>query len=101
MRQHLSGVPAARAFTGPDAWWSRSLEVSALVLLTVVLFSWLHRSSYQAPMLDPLLAVPPALAGIGAASVRRPLAYGGLSPGAATIAAPQRDEYAPSLPGTI
>jgi serine phosphatase RsbU (regulator of sigma subunit) len=101
MRQHLFGVPAAaRAFTRPDAWWSRWLEFSALVLLTVVLISCLHRSYYQAPMLDPLLAVPPALAGIGAASVRRPLAYGGISLLAAIIVASKPTAFAGWLPVT-
>jgi serine phosphatase RsbU (regulator of sigma subunit) len=51
-------------------------------------------------MLDPLLAVPPALAGIGAASVRRPLAYGALSLLAAIVVAIKPTEYAPWLPGT-
>src|SRR5580704_8058508 len=101
MRQHLSGVPAAaRAFVRPDAWWSRWLEFSALVLLTVVLYSCLHRSYYQPPMLDPLLAVPPALAGIGAASVRRPLAYGGVSLLAGIAVALKPTDWAGWLPGT-
>jgi hypothetical protein len=98
MRQHLPGAPAARAFTGPDAWWSRWLEFSALVLLTVVLFSCMHRTRSQPPMLDPLLAVPPALAGIGATSVRRPLAYGGVSLLAAVIVALKPTEFARWLP---
>src|ERR1700722_9643085 len=101
MRQHLSGMPAAaRAFARPDAWWSRWLEFSALVLLTVVLYSCLDRSYAQPPMLDPLLAVPPALAGIGAPSVRRPLAYGGVSLLAAVLVAPQPPAVARRLPGT-
>jgi hypothetical protein len=98
MRQHLFGTPAARAFTGPDAWWSRWLEFSALVLLTVVLFSCLHRTASQPPMLDPLLAVPPALAGIGAPSVRRPLGYGSVSLLAAIIVALKPTEFARWLP---
>jgi serine phosphatase RsbU (regulator of sigma subunit) len=101
MRQHLTGVPtAARAVARPVDWRSRWLEFSALVLLTVVLYSCLHRTRYQPPMLDPLLAVPPALAGIGAASVRRPLAYGGLSLLAAFIVALKPTAYAGWLPGT-
>jgi len=99
MRQHLFGVPAAaRALAGPVAWRSRWLEFSALVLLTVVLFSCLHRTWDQPPMLDPLLAVPPALAGIGAGSVRRPLAYGGVSLLAAVIVALKPTEFAGWLP---
>src|SRR5579863_5511610 len=101
MRQHLSGMPAAaRAFARPDAWWSRWLEFSALVLLTVVLYSCLDRSYDQPPMLDPLLAVPPALAGIGAPSVRRPLAYGGVSLLAAVIVALKPTAFAGWLPVT-
>lgn len=101
MRQHLSGVPAAaRAVASPVAWRSRWLEFSALVLLTIVLISCLHRTWDEPPMLDPLLAVPPALAGIGAASVRRPLAYGGISLLAAVIVALKPTKYAGWLPVT-
>src|SRR5215472_18174107 len=100
MRQHLSGVPTAARAARPVDWRSRWLEFSALVLLTVVLYSCLHRTRYQPPMLDPLLAVPPALAGIGAASVRRPLAYGGLSLLAAFIVALKPTEFAGYLPVT-
>jgi serine phosphatase RsbU (regulator of sigma subunit) len=101
MRQHLSGVPAAaRALTQPAAWRSHWLDFSALVLLTVVLVSCLHRTPDQPPMLDPLLAVPPALAGIGAASVRRPLAYGGLSLLAGIAVALKPTDWAGWLPGT-
>ena len=101
MRPHLSRVAAvARAAVGSAAWRSRWLEFSALVLLTVVLFSCLHRTFYQPPMLDPLLAVPPALAGIGAASVRRPLVYGGISLLAAVIVALKPTAFAGWLPVT-
>ena len=50
-------------------------------------------------MLAPLLAVPPALAGIGAATVRRPLAYGAVCLLAAAAVALRPTEYAPWLPG--
>jgi hypothetical protein len=101
MRQHLFGVPGAtRGVAAPVAWRSRWLEFSALVLLTVVLISCFDRAYDQPPMLDPLLAVPPALAGIGAASVRRPLAYGGLSLLAAFIVALKPTEFAGWLPVT-
>ena len=50
-------------------------------------------------MLAPLLAVPPALAGIGAATVRRPLAYGAVSLLAAVAVAFRPTEYARWLPG--
>ncbi len=101
MRQHLFTVPAAaQAFAKSAAWRTRWLEFSALVLLTVVLISCLDRTWAQPPMLDPLLAVPPALAGIGAASVRRPLAYGGISLFAAFIVALKPTEFAGWLPVT-
>ncbi len=101
MRQHLFGMPAAtRALARPVAWRSRWLEFSALVLLTVALISCLDRAYDQPPMLDPLLAVPPALAGIGASSVRRPLAYGGISLLAAFVVALKPTEFARWLPVT-
>jgi len=89
----------ARALWQRAAWRSRWLELSALVLLTVVLVDCLNRPWSQPPMLDPLLAVPPALAGIGAATVRRPLVYGAVSLLAAIVIAAKPTEYAGSLPG--
>jgi serine phosphatase RsbU (regulator of sigma subunit) len=80
-------------------WRSRWLELSALVLITIVLVSCLHRRWGEPPMLAPLLAVPPALAGIGAATVRRPLAYGAVSLLAAIVVALKPTEFAPWLPG--
>src|ERR1700734_3458441 len=101
MRPHLSRAPAsARALARPADWRSRWLEFSALVLVTVVLVSCLNRPWGVPPMLAPLLAVPPALAGIGAATVRRPLAYGGLSLLAAIVVALKGTEYAVRLPRT-
>jgi hypothetical protein len=100
MRTHLSGVTAAaRVLSQRDAWRSRWLEFSALVILTVVLVTCLHRAWDQPPMLAPLLAVPPALAGIGADSVRRPLAYGLISLLATIWVATKPTEYAGWLPG--
>jgi serine phosphatase RsbU (regulator of sigma subunit) len=69
------------------------------VLVTVVLVDCLTRPWTQPPMLAPLLAVPPALAGIGAATVRRPLAYGAVSLLAAIVIAAKPTEYAGWLPG--
>jgi serine phosphatase RsbU (regulator of sigma subunit) len=101
MRQRLFGMPAAtRGLARSAAWRSRWLEFTALVLLTVVLVSCLDRRYDQPPMLDPLLAVPPALAGIGADSVRRPLAYGGLSLLAAVVVELKPTEFAGWLPVT-
>src|ERR1700734_1320433 len=101
MRPHLSSVPAAaHAFAKPAAWRSRWLEFCALALIAIVLFCCLDRPQGVPPMLAPLLAVPPALAGIGAASVRRPLAYGGLSLVAGITIALKPTLYAGWLPGT-
>ena len=50
-------------------------------------------------MIAPLLAVPPALAGIGAASVRRPLGYGAVSLLAAIVIAAKPTEFQGWLPG--
>jgi serine phosphatase RsbU (regulator of sigma subunit) len=100
MRTHLPSVTAAaRALSRPAAWRSRWLEFSALVLLTVVLVDCLDGPAGQPPMLAPLLAVPPALAGIGAATVRRPLAYGAVSLLAAVAIAAKPTEFAGWLPG--
>ena len=67
----------------PGRW----LELcSAAVIAVVVIVCTGHM--WTAPLLlEPLLAVPPALAGIGATTVYRPLVYGGLSLLAAIIVA--------------
>jgi hypothetical protein len=75
------------------------LEFSALVLITVALVDCLNRPFNQPPMLAPLLAVPPALAGIGAATVRRPLGYGVVSLLAAIAIAAKPTLHAGWLPG--
>jgi serine phosphatase RsbU (regulator of sigma subunit) len=101
MRTHLpSATTAARRLSQRAAWRSSWLEFSALVLITVVLVDCLSRPWNQPPMLAPLLAVPPALAGIGAATVRRPLGYGAVSLLAAIAIAAKPTEYAPWLPVT-
>jgi serine phosphatase RsbU (regulator of sigma subunit) len=100
MRTHLfDGAAAARVLSQRAGWRSRWLEFSALALITVVLVNCLNRSWAEPPMLAPLLAVPPALAGIGAATVRRPLAYGGVSLLAALAVVLKPTEYAGWLPG--
>jgi serine phosphatase RsbU (regulator of sigma subunit) len=65
-------------------WW---LELtSAAVIVVVVVVCLAH--AWKAPLLlEPLLAVPPALAGIGVAAARRPLAYGALALAAAVVIA--------------
>ncbi|HEY0932917.1 MAG TPA: PP2C family protein-serine/threonine phosphatase, partial [Trebonia sp.] len=57
-----------------------------------------HLSRAGAALLAPLLAVPPALAGIGAVTVRRPLVYGAVSLLAAVAVALKPTEYARALP---
>ena len=99
MRTHLPSVTAvARDLPRGSAWRSRWLECSALVLIAVVLITCFARPTRQPPMLAPLLAVPPALAGIGAATVRRPLVYGIVSLLAAIVVAQQPIEFAGWLP---
>jgi len=100
MRTHLPiSTAAARRLSQRAPWRSRWLEFSALVLITVVLVDCMNRPYNQAPMLGPLLAVPPALAGIGAATVRRPLGYGAISLLAAVVVAAKPTLYAGWLPG--
>jgi len=100
MRTHLPNVTeAAHALARRGAWRARWLEVSAPVLITVVFVDCLTRPWTQPPMLAPLLAVPPALAGIGAATVRRPLGYGAISLLAAIAIAAKPTEFAGWLPG--
>jgi serine phosphatase RsbU (regulator of sigma subunit) len=56
-------------------WLELVVAASAITVLVVCL-----ARAWRAPQdLDPLLAVPPALAGIGAATIRRPLAFGAAS----------------------
>src|SRR5215472_1843684 len=56
----------------PRVW----LTICALPAAVVVLGAALSRFWPDLPALTPVLAVPPALAGIGAASRRRPVAFG-------------------------
>lgn len=99
MRTRLSSVTGAtRVIAQRAAWRSRWLELSAIVLVTIVLVDCLTRPWGQVPMLAPLLAVPPALAGIGAPTVRRPLVYGAISLLATIIIALKPTEYAGWLP---
>jgi serine phosphatase RsbU (regulator of sigma subunit) len=66
---------------GQARWLAAATAVSVVVVLIVCL-----TGAWRAPQeLGPLLAVPPALAGIGAATPKRPLAYGAVSIVAAAI----------------
>ena len=67
------GRSAVRAAPWPAAWLT-VCALPALAALIVLATS----SAVDGQLLLPLLAVPPALAGIGAATPRRPLAYGGV-----------------------
>ncbi|MGH3168112.1 MAG: PP2C family protein-serine/threonine phosphatase, partial [Trebonia sp.] len=74
-------TPTAHA----GAWQKRWLEAVTLAAAVVVAIVCLTRA-WKAPQeLAPLLAVPPALAGIGAATFKRPLGYGAVSIAAAAV----------------
>jgi serine phosphatase RsbU (regulator of sigma subunit) len=91
MRTHLRGdareqidaaVPARRAAV---PWASRWLELAVVVAAAATAVVCLT-GAWPAPLpLVLLLAVPPALAGIGAATVLRPLAYGAAALVAAAV----------------
>jgi Stage II sporulation protein E (SpoIIE) len=80
---HAPKAPRARANFGrwPDRW----LELISAAVVIAVLVVCLDRIWTAPLLLDPLLAVPPALAGIGAATLWRPLAYGAAAEAAAAI----------------
>ena len=66
------------------AWWLELCSAAIIVVVVIICAG----SFWTAPLLlGPLLAVPPALAGIGAATVRRPLGYGAVCLLAAVIVA--------------
>jgi hypothetical protein len=68
-------------------WRARWLELSSAAIVAVVLIICAGQIWTAPLLLGPLLAVPPALAGIGAASVLRPLGYGAVSLVAAVVVA--------------
>jgi serine phosphatase RsbU (regulator of sigma subunit) len=79
MPMHLRGGDRERpgtALVKRPLWQSRWLELT-VVLAAAATAAVCLTKAWPAPLdLVPLLAVAPALAGIGAASARRPLAYG-------------------------
>src|SRR5216683_252332 len=77
------GRSAARAASRPARW----LVLCALPALAA-LIALATGNAYDGQLLLPLLAVPPALAGIGAATPRRPLAFGAVMLLAAIATAP-------------
>jgi hypothetical protein len=70
-----------------NAWQTRWLELSSAVIVAIAAIICAARLWTAPLLLGPLLAVPPALAGIGATTLRRPLAYGAVSLLAAVIVA--------------
>src|SRR5258708_30034143 len=79
----VRGGSAVRAAPWPAGW----LVLCALPAVAA-LIALATSSAWDGQLLLPLLAVPPALAGIGAATPRRPLAYGAVMLLAAIAAAP-------------
>ena len=74
----------ARARRPWKAWWLELCSAAIIVVVVIICAG----SFWTAPLLlGPLLAVPPALAGIGAATIRRPLGYGAVCLLAAVIVA--------------
>lgn len=73
-REQIDAAPPARPAAGPlGARWLELAVVIAAAATAIVCLT----KAWPAPLpLVLLVAVPPALAGIGAASVLRPLAYG-------------------------
>jgi serine phosphatase RsbU (regulator of sigma subunit) len=81
MRMHLRGgarepVETATPAKRSDPWTARWLELATLIAAAATAVVCLTRVWPSPLELVPLLAVPPALAGIGASSIWRPLAYG-------------------------
>jgi len=84
-----ASAPGLRLIQGlaRGGWQARWLELSSAILVAVVLIICAGQLWTAPLLLGPLLAVPPALAGIGAVTVRRPLGYGAISLLAAVIVA--------------
>ena len=87
---HLRGGARERtetAATGrrPNPRTARWLELTTLIAAAAAAAVCLTKVWPSPLELAPLLAVPPALAGIGASTVRRPLAYGAAAEVAAVV----------------
>ena len=75
---------ARQAWDVRKAWWLETATAVAVAVVVVVCAT----NVWTAPLLlAPLLAVPPALAGVGASSFLRPLVYGAASLVAAIVIA--------------
>ncbi len=86
MRMHLRG--GAREQTGTrhrNPWAARWLELATFAAAVAATVVCLTRAWASPLELTPLLAVPPALAGIGASGARRPLGYGVVALAAAAV----------------
>jgi serine phosphatase RsbU (regulator of sigma subunit) len=81
-----------------DPWPGLWHVLCAAPLVAVVVVFCIGRASKQPLFLEPLLAVPPALAGIGTTKARRPLIYGAVSLAAALGVATRTYGATPSLP---
>jgi hypothetical protein len=82
------GRSAVRAVPWPTGWLTRYWLALCGLPAAAALIVLAATSAPDAQLLLPLLAVPPALAGIGAATPRRPLAYGAVMLLAAIVTAP-------------
>ena len=96
----LQGAGGAQGHDSPGAarWQQRWLELSSAVVVAVVLIICAGQIWTAPLLLGPLLAVPPALAGIGATSIRRPLIYGAISLLAAVVIALTAASQSHALP---
>jgi serine phosphatase RsbU (regulator of sigma subunit) len=81
-----------------DPWLGLWHGLCAAPLVAVVVVFCVGQASKQPLFLEPLLAVPPALAGIGTTKARRPLLYGGVALLAAIGVATRTYGATPSLP---
>ena len=79
-------------------WKVRWLELSSAAVVAVVLIICTGHIWTAPLLLGPVLAVPPALAGIGAGTIRRPLVYGAICLGAAIIIALTATSQSHALP---
>src|ERR1700731_3586601 len=81
MRMHLRGgarerIEMAAPARQPSTWKARWLELTTLIAAAAAPVACLTKVWPSPLELVPLLAVPPALAGVGASTIKRPLAYG-------------------------
>jgi len=81
-----------------DPWLGLWHGLCAAPLIAVVVVFCVGQASKQPLFLEPLLAVPPALAGIGTTKARRPLFYGAVTLLAAIGVATRTYGATPSLP---